>query len=193
MGATYSSLHQHLATRIAPPPYARLFSTASTPCLPATMTSNPDPHPPHLSFSRRSRLETRSKEHPNPPMGSHQRESTTDTSYITAPSQQSSTPIPPLSPFLLPRRHSYISLPRPLLIPRSTTINAPLYPRPLRTFNSPTSPLAGEAATCWTCNESLGRKEGRVRYGWSEWHWGCVGCLVCRVCHSLLLSSLRLL
>lgn len=35
---------------------------------------------------------------------------------------------------------------------------------------------------CWTCGETVSRKEERVSYGWCWWHWGCVSCLFCRVC-----------
>lgn len=35
---------------------------------------------------------------------------------------------------------------------------------------------------CWSCGETVSRKEERVSYGWCWWHWGCVSCLFCRVC-----------
>lgn len=35
---------------------------------------------------------------------------------------------------------------------------------------------------CWTCGDTVSRKEERVSYGWCWWHWGCVSCLFCRVC-----------
>lgn len=35
---------------------------------------------------------------------------------------------------------------------------------------------------CWTCGDTVTRKEERVSYGWCWWHWGCVSCLLCRVC-----------
>lgn len=34
---------------------------------------------------------------------------------------------------------------------------------------------------CWTCGEHIERPEERVSCGWAWWHWGCVGCLLCRV------------
>lgn len=34
---------------------------------------------------------------------------------------------------------------------------------------------------CWTCGDTVTRGEERVSYGWCWWHWGCVGCLFCRV------------
>ena len=38
-----------------------------------------------------------------------------------------------------------------------------------------------DLAICWTCGEVVGRREGRVGFGWCWWHWGCIGCLVCKV------------
>ena len=34
---------------------------------------------------------------------------------------------------------------------------------------------------CWTCGDTVSRKEERVSYGWCWWHWACVSCLFCRV------------
>lgn len=34
---------------------------------------------------------------------------------------------------------------------------------------------------CWSCGEIVGRSEERVGFGWCWWHWGCYGCLLCRV------------
>lgn len=34
---------------------------------------------------------------------------------------------------------------------------------------------------CWTCGETVARKEEKVSYGWCWWHWACVSCMICRV------------
>ena len=36
-------------------------------------------------------------------------------------------------------------------------------------------------AICWTCGEIVVRDEERVGFGWCWWHWGCLGCLLCKV------------
>ena len=38
-----------------------------------------------------------------------------------------------------------------------------------------------DLSLCWTCGEVVHRGEERVGFGWCWWHWGCVGCLFCRV------------
>ena len=43
---------------------------------------------------------------------------------------------------------------------------------------------------CWTCGDTVSRKEERVSYGWCWWHWGCVSCLFCRVCEYISLSQI---
>ena len=35
---------------------------------------------------------------------------------------------------------------------------------------------------CWGCGNPVHREEERVGCGWAWWHWGCVRCLICRVC-----------
>ena len=34
---------------------------------------------------------------------------------------------------------------------------------------------------CWTCGETVARKEEKVSFGWCWWHWACVSCTICRV------------
>jgi len=38
-----------------------------------------------------------------------------------------------------------------------------------------------DLSICWTCGEIVGRMEERVGFGWCWWHWGCMGCLICKV------------
>ena len=38
-----------------------------------------------------------------------------------------------------------------------------------------------DLSLCWTCGEVVHRGEERVGFGWCWWHWGCLGCLFCRV------------
>ena len=45
-----------------------------------------------------------------------------------------------------------------------------------------------DLSLCWTCGEVVHRGEERVGFGWCWWHWGCVGCLFCRVCLFIYLS-----
>lgn len=47
-----------------------------------------------------------------------------------------------------------------------------------------------DLSLCWTCGEVVHRGEERVGFGWCWWHWGCLGCLFCRVrCFFHLLSQ----
>lgn len=47
-----------------------------------------------------------------------------------------------------------------------------------------------DLSICWACGETVTRGEERIGYGWCWWHWGCVGCLFCRVWPFLLLRAL---
>ena len=38
-----------------------------------------------------------------------------------------------------------------------------------------------DLSICWSCGVVVGRGEEKVGYGWCWWHWGCLGCLFCRV------------
>ena len=38
-----------------------------------------------------------------------------------------------------------------------------------------------DLSLCWTCGDIVHRGEERIGFGWCWWHWGCLGCLFCRV------------
>ena len=71
---------------------------------------------------------------------------------------------------------------KPYILPRSiTTSNSVITEGNQRVFCKDCWIWIYDLSICWTCGEIVGRMEERVGFGWCWWHWGCLGCLICKV------------